>query len=378
MSTNPVVRLLQATPHAAYGAAWSPDGTRLAVCGGFLYGGGFLRVLDGARRTCSELSGKSLLIALGDAPETAGVGVILSSLCWDDAGGVLLASACSYKWDARPPLLFDFDGDSGLSVRGAPGAGAEGSWNVDGHATGCWLHRGRTVLRSATQELSQCLTVIASPLTEGLHACERRSALQNARLAVIDDVVYSPKNMRRVYSDSGTGPPLTATSEWRLVLDPHGLAHVDLAASGASPGLAPLPYGERVYAVVRDPRSAVIFGGLSDCTIVCWNVLARGVVERAGSWVHPRGADPRDGILVRGITALCFLSDGETLVSADRAGAVRLWRGGKLVASAQIPDGYSPRSLAAHPTAPRVAVGCKSPRHGYLPGAVFLVSLEGG
>lgn len=350
------------TPHACYGAAWSPGGERLAVSGGFLYGQGFLRVLDAAGHLRGGFAGDELARTL-----------ILSALCWDDAGSVLLAAACSYKWHAHPPILFEVDGDAGLRVRPLADEpdddddDADDPWAMDDHATGCWLHCGRIVLRGPSTWLRGGLLARAVPAAQGLHADERRSALHNARLAVIDGVVYSAKNRANVHLADGTGT--------RPLVNPHGLAHLELDDPDASPGLTPRADESTLQALARDPAGEHLFGGLRDRTLVRWRVRGRGVVEREHTWQHPRGASSGEGLVVRGVTALCCLPDGRTLVSADHAGALHFWRGDERVATAQIPGPYSPRSLAAHPRAPWLAVGCKSGRGGYHSGAVFRIDL---
>ncbi len=371
---RPVPVHLIDTPHACYGAAWAPDGERLAVCGGFLYGQGFVHVLDADGRIYAGLTGAEL-VAEVKAPGPRGFNdeVILSSVCWDDAGSALLAAACGYKWHARPPILFGFDRDTGLRARPIVDDDDDDDDDddaapVNAYRTGCWLHRGRIVLRGPTTWLRDTLAVRADPAARGLHADEPRSSLQNARLTVIDDIVYTAKNQARVYTSDGSG--------LRQVVNPHGLAHLDLLAADATTGLTPHPPEQVVQALVRDRAGAHIFGGLNDRTIVRWRVLARGVVERDATWEHPRGATSGEGLVVRGVTALCCLADGHTLISADHAGAVHAWRDARLVATAQIPGGCSPRSLAAHPSELSVAVGCKSGRGGYHNGAVFRVDLR--
>ncbi len=361
-------RLVARTPCAVQGLAWAPDGARLAVCGGHLYGGGFLHLLDHDLSPRAGLADRSLLDALTHDDDGPPHAVILSALCWDDAGQALLAAACGYKWHHRPPILFDVTGDVPRVAPLAPPPDDDDR-PPEGHATGCWLHRGRIVLRRRTTELAPALTVLADPATAGLHADERRTALQNARLAIVRDVAHAAKNLANVSIARGLRPD--GSLDVRPLPNPHGLVRLDLSRETA-PHLTPLDPSPPLQALVRDPAGAALYAGRRDRTLLAFT-LAGDDLAADGAFEHPKGSGADAGPVVAGVTALCFLADGATLVSADHAGAVHFWRDRRRIATAQIPGGQSPRALAADPARPRVVVGCKSGRGGADPGAVFVV-----
>lgn len=356
------------TPHPVYGLQWSADGERLALCGGFLYGGGFVGLADRSGQLLTLRDQASLTAE----PLLDGADVILSSVCIDDRGRWLLAAACSYKWDARGPLLFRIDGDR-LELVAAPELTEEEDDDAyhSGHATGAWLHRGRMLVRYRARELAEAL--LTWPAPEELHADESRAHLCNARITIADDVVWIAKNLLHVYSSAGTGPPMVPGSDARLIYNPHGLASLDLRDPSASLRLQPLDHDERCTAIVRDRAGARIFTGLADHRIVEWRVVDRERLERTGVWRH--GSDARNAPVVRGIQALCMLADGETLVSAELGGSIALWRDGEAVGELRLPRPWSPRALAAHPSEPWIAIGCKG-RGGYEPGTIFVYDLS--
>lgn len=61
-----------------------------------------------------------------------------------------------------------------------------------------------------------------------------------------------------------------------------------------------------------------------------------------------------------GIVGMCFMHDAQHLVMVYASGYVRIWKGEEIVLEWMLPAG-SPRSVAAHPSEPLLAIGCKGP-----------------
>src|SRR5262249_9658620 len=59
------------------------------------------------------------------------------------------------------------------------------------------------------------------------------------------------------------------------------------------------------------------------------------------------------------VVGICSLADGDRWASVSAGGEVCLWDGPTLSRSWQLPEPGSPRSLAAHPDRPLLAVGIK-------------------
>lgn len=366
-------------PHPAYGAQWSAAGDRLAFSGGFLYGGGYLGLADaeGRRLALADEAGIAAAIAAHAPDEDEGEGlgmsarVILPALCVDDRGEWILAAACSYKWHARGPLLFRIrEGAIELALAPSLPEDEDGCYLVD-RAGGAWIHRGEILVRYLAGRVDDALQRFPAP--PGLGADPARSALCSARIAVIDDVAWAAKNQRGIYSRRGAGAPMTPGSDLHLNLEPHGLVAFDLR-DGGEPRLHATERDERSQALVRDLAGERLYAGLGDGRIVEWRIVGRDRLERVRSWAHP-GGDGRGGPIARGIQALACLADGETLASAAAPGTIALWRGGARIADFALPVPWSPRGLAAHPSAPLLAVACKG-RTGYEAGAVLLYDLR--
>jgi hypothetical protein len=72
------------------------------------------------------------------------------------------------------------------------------------------------------------------------------------------------------------------------------------------------------------------------------------------------------------IVGVCHLPDGDRWVSVSAGGEVCLGAGAVLTSSWQLPEPGSPRSLAAHPDRPWIAVGVKKGGFGRPESAVVL------
>ncbi|MEZ4451537.1 MAG: hypothetical protein R3B09_18850 [Nannocystaceae bacterium] len=354
------------TPHPVYGLHWSADGERLALSGGYLYGRGFVGLADPSGRLVTLRDHDSLAAE----PLVDGADLILPAVCLDDRGEWLAAAACSYKWHARGPLLFRVVDDRLVLVDAPELDEPDDARPLSGHATGVWLHRGRLFVRYRAPSLGEALRSWPTPTPTPIHADEARAHLTNSRITVVDDVVWIAKNLTRIYSSAGTGPPMSPGSDAFLIENPHGLAALDLRDPGAALRLTATDVEARCTALVRDRAGARLFAGLDDHRIVEWRVDARGEIAQGRAWTHPPG--PREGaVIVRGIQGLCGLADGETLVSAAHGGGVALWRDGAAIGGFELPPPWSPRTIAAHPRAPWLAIGCKG-ASGHRPGAVLL------
>ncbi|MEZ4381140.1 MAG: hypothetical protein R3A79_07315 [Nannocystaceae bacterium] len=356
-----------ATPHPVYGLQWTADGERLAFAGGFFYGGGFVGLCDrqGRITTLRDQASLEQEEGLADAP------LVLSSLCVDDSGEWLLAAACGYKWDERGPLLFRVVGGE-LVLHAAPELpeDADGGTGVE-RATGAWIHRGQLVVRYVATRTRDVLLRFPGP--EGIHADAARSSLCSSRVAVVDDVAWATHNQIHRYSQAGAGAPMTAGSDLRLVLNPHGIVALDLRAPAAEATHHAVERTDRGQAIVCSRGGGALWTGLADRQIVEWELRGRTGLAPRRAWRHSAQGS-RGAPVARGIQALCQLADGVTLVSADASGSVALWRDGAPVATFVLPSPWSPRCLAAHPSAPVLAIGCKGSA-GFEPGAVLLYDL---
>jgi len=120
----------------------------------------------------------------------------------------------------------------------------------------------------------------------------------------------------------------------------------------------------RITSIAAKPTSdGFVTGGL-DGELDSWSWQRRSCQERLRGATNERTAH-FPGIAwatynPNSIVGICFLCDRQRWVTVSAGGKVGLWKGGALVRSWDLPQGGSPRSLAAHPTEPWIAVGVKN------------------
>lgn len=350
------------TPHPVYGLQWSAQGERLAFSGGFLYGGGYVGLADREGRVQALRD----LPSLKSDPLVAGREPIFSSLCLDDSGTWLLASTCGYKWGLSGPVLFRVDGNSIVPHAAFELPETDDDWYPAQRAGGAWIHRGQLLIRYLAEQVEH--TLFRWPVQSDMHASASRCCGSSGHVVTIGETAWIAKNQMNRYSTAGTGPQMVPGSD-RLVLESHGLVAFSLQQHDP-PKLHPLPREQRIQGLIRNREGTRLYAGTSGGEIVEWEVGTSLTKVRT---VRHSARGTGRGLIARGIQALSQLAD-RTLASAHVNGSVALWRDGTCVREIELPRSWSPRSLAAHPTEPLLAVGAK--KTGYEPGAVFIYNLH--
>ena len=390
------------TPYAVYCATYDPAGERLLVGGGYWYGGGFLLSVEQGRQTSSfsirggPLAGKDL--------DTLAV----SGLCLDATGQTLAVCAWESNHRYAPAALYRLQGEvlDLCDVYVEPELYLRRTFEVltGGTATGVLLHEGHLVVRRTSRlyELTFSAFRLPEEVQDSPNPHLRSSRLVGVPTAVVTG--FRPSSVYRVGSlvvDSdggGCDDPSdlpnrlgddgailvgklgeAGVTECRALENPHALsaadarrAHRELPErSNDSEALVTLGVREPprgvLSAITANAAGSEIITGATSGSIAHWSSGRRpdGAMEIELRHLREGHAMP--------ISAACHLADGQ-LATADRAGMVRIWDGTMLLAEWMV-DG-SIRTLAAHPTLGRLAVGCKAFGGGPTPGKVAIYDID--
>jgi hypothetical protein len=387
--------------------------------GGFWYGGGFIsclthgevthwkcvRTLVGQGATSSTLSPHD---RDGQEYGTDFQALAISGLQFDASGNYLAVSAWARNHTYYPALLYSIDGEH-LSLRGIYHDSANqlerrARFFDRGTATGIILHEGWLIVRRTSAQYDLTFSVFRLPqeVTAGTGQHLHSSRLVGLYGAVATG--FLPSGLRRlgtVVVDWSMHEDLEDDSESRIgdegallvghlgnegmigcsaSPNPHALdgqaARIALKrlmknssdeATRVTMGVREAPRGW-LSAITLDPQGARLITCGTDGTIASWS---KGSGERPDLHCVAR----RQGHAAP-ISASCHLAVGNVLITADRVGVVRAWGHDELLSEWSVPNA-SPRTLAAHPTLPRIAVGCKALGGGPQPGMIAVYELTG-
>lgn len=363
------------TPWAPYSVMFSNDGTRLGAGGGAWYGeGGILlaRLATGESAVTPMVAPRGTENA-GRSPPTV-AGIYFSA---DDR--YLVAATRGSSLSRGPTLLFAVS-DLSLERRAAymPHDGLRSPW-----ATGVLLFAESAIVRHNASRVEDCISVRGYSPRHALRADDRRHPLTHSQMVV-----------RRGRVLTGGGGSLKLL-EWRRDSGIHetgrateGLVSAPLIGDEGI-DVIPVRACRRVTAIAAMPgEDGFLTGGL-DGEIDRWlwaetprqERLAppRGPLASIGAdvatppEVHEAVAKLAWATYTRdSIVGLCTLCDDERWISVDAGGRLRLWRGTSELGGWTLPVPGTPRSLAAHPYEPWVAVGIKQGGFGH-PNSVVLV-----
>lgn len=353
------------TPWAPYSVMFSNDGTRLAVGGGTWYGEGGVVIADLETGAFRCTAARDLLTNIQNqesAPSIAGL--------YFSADDRHLAVATRGSGQRHSPShLFAVEA-LGLTYRSSITHRSEDTIGRP-FATGVQLAGSSMITRHNAALLSDCVAVQETPPRLNCRADDRHQHLTHSRMIVRGGRVLT-----------GGGGSL-ALAEWRADLGHResgkvasGLVSAPFTTTGAVEVL-PVRACARVTAIAALPGDDGFLTGGLDGELDRWSggaaptqvrlVVPADELERASApFVQPATSpDSSHPPIIwatykpRSVVAICTLCDRRRWVSVDAGGRLRLWRDDTLLAAWTLPTPGSPRSLAAHPTEPWIAVGIK-------------------
>ena len=270
-----------------------------------------------------------------------------------------------------PTMLFEIDG---LTVRHRETFecsvtatitidGRTFSFREDATPTGVLLHQGHLITRRHRSPPEGRHVLVADPLPATLDvSCGNRlQYLTHHRLAVV-------RNMA-ITEAGGSRGTHTRQPHGTMALSPatEGLAMLDLQAPDAPLTIVPVPDCDRVTAIAALPGNDGFVTGGSSGQVDRWSWDGQWHQQRLRAAVPAKTARAelvaeqaaRAEHLPERIVAIVTLADSHELVAVSGEGERLVLRSSGEWESASIPRRGSPRSLAAHPGEPWVAVGIK-------------------
>jgi hypothetical protein len=329
---------------------FSRDGTRLAVGGGSWYGDGGLFLLNLS-------SGQTELFPCVDLPSAGGpLGPFtVSGICFAPDDRHLAASTWSSSHSHGPTLLFEV---SGLGVAHRVTLGHRSRDHFGGGCpTGVLFAGGYTITRNYRADVRDVVAVWKSPRRLNVSRDSAPHHLTSSRLVVVRESVI-------------TGERVGA-----------GLVSVPLGADPREVQVIPMQDCHVTAIGARPSGDGFVTGGRSG-ELDAWSWQGRWVQRRLRAAtkrraVHRRGLDIIwETYTPNSIVGVCSLPDGNRWASVSAGGEVCLWDADKLTSSWQIPEPGSPRSLAAHPDRPWLAIGIKKGGFGRPQSAVVLAEVN--
>ena len=365
------------TPWSPYAVTFSRDGSRLAMGGGACYGEGGIMLLDleADRRGWLDwlnVPGVAATSMPRDSTLTSPpIGVpTVSCLCFSDDDRFLAASLWSASHKYAPTMLFEVDR---LTVRHRETfeCSVRFTMTVNGQSfsfkeyatpTGVLLHQGHLITRRhrSSPEGRHVLVVDQLPATLDVSSGSRLQYLTHHRLVVVRNTAITEAG--------GSRGTYTAQPDGTRALSPatEGLALLDLQMPDAPLTIVPVHDCDRVTAIAALPGSDGFVTGGSSGQIDRWSWDGRWHQQRLRAAVTSKVAlahdhDPavRAEHLPQRIVGIVTLADSHDLVAVSAEGELLVLRSSGERESASIPLRGSPRSLAAHPGEPWVAVGIK-------------------
>jgi hypothetical protein len=366
------------TPWSPYAVTFSRDGSRLAMGGGSWYGHGGIMLLDLERERSGWLDWIDVpAVAAKSMPYDSTLTSVptdiptVSCLCFSDGDRFLAASMWSSSQHYAPTMLFDvggltlrpremfqYSGKARVTVDGETISGLE-----HGTPTGVLLHCGYLITRQHRTEPEGRHVLVVDHLPSRLvvPAVNRLQHLTHHRLVVVHDTVITEaggsRSTSRLQPDR-TYAPVPATQ---------GLAVCDLQRPDAPLTIVPVRDCVRVTAIAALPGNDGFVTGGSSGQIDRWSWDGRWHQQRLRAAVPAKTARAEQWAeraahaehLPERIVGIVTLADSNDLVAVSAEGELLVHRSNGDWESVSIPLRGSPRSLAAHPGQPRVAVGIK-------------------
>lgn len=327
--------------HSVYSVTFSPDGGMLAFGGGYWYGEGYAGCLEGD-------SGR--LLSQVDFPKRT-----VSSVCFDERGAFLGVSTWNWRHHPGPSALLEFSRGA-LTLREefhtAPNEPGEEEWAA-GTPTGTLFWRDQLVVRRMHEDPARTFRFLGLPA--GLSLKTVRPELTSSRMIAFPDALLSGTEPASTYREG---------SSWLIRSSELVLAY----ARGGTTTLQPLPNPVTYSSIARDAAGGTVLTGQSDGGLSLYQVHVHGDslgLEPLRRWKGHKHA----------VMAACSLAAPGYFVTADMGGTVSVWDGAREVHTFSVGP-LSIRTLAAHPTRPWLAVGCKSSAGGRLSGRVLVYGLE--
>jgi hypothetical protein len=367
-----VIRSIE-TPWAPYSVMFSNDGTRLAAGGGAWYGQGgvVLAQLATGEATITPME------AYGEGAQRPPPGVAGLYFSRDDR--CLVAATRGSSFSLGPTILFAVSGLSLARLAAfVPRDRLSRAW-----ATGGMLAGASTIVRHNADRAEDCIVVRQFASRHGCVADDRRHHLTHSRMVV---------RRGRVLTGGGGSLRMTTWIRGRGADESGKVAEGLISAPLTDDGpieVVPVEGCKRVTAIAALPdEDGFLTGGLGG-EIDRWSWTETPRQERlpapSGPLVEltpPVTPSPEVARAVArlawatytrdSVVAICTLCDGERWASVDAGGRLRLWRGVTELGAWTLPAPGTPRSLAAHPTEPWLAVGIKQGGFGH-PQSVVLV-----
>jgi hypothetical protein len=347
------------TPWTPYSVVFAHDGSRLGIGGGAWYGfGGVLLVSLATHEQTLYPGGEPL-------KET------VSGLCFSSDDRHLVASTWSSSHHYGPVLVLR-----------ACGSNVESVGKLDFHygdpighpcPTGVLLHGGYAITRNHTAWLDDVIGALELPANLEVATGPVAHRFRHSGLVVLDRQVI-------------TGGGGSGTSQWRRDLGfgetgkaADGLVVATLGPVEPKVNVVPVRDCRRVTAIARLGSSGDFITGGLDGELDSWSPHGWVQHRLSGRTVRPYVRDPRvvwAAYTPDSIIGICGLRDGKSWVSVSAGGELRLFKEQGLLGSWDLPVAGSPRSVAAHPEQPWIAVGIKQGGFGEAKSTVVLVDME--
>lgn len=342
-----------ATRWTPYSVMFSRDGTRLAIGGGTWYGSGGIVLFDVSTSAAESFPCDRFADSRGRRGHRD---LTVSGVCFSADDAHLAASTWSMSQHYGPTLLFEVT-DLRLVQRKTFVHDYTDPIG-DSCPTGVLLHNGFAITRNNTSILDDVFAIWTLPRDLRVQTEDSPHHLTNSRMVMVQDNVITGGGGSR------------ALSQWRADLGQgetgkaaDGLVCVPVGAEEGKVRVIPVRECSRVTAIGTRPSGASFITGGLDGEMDEWSWQTEWTQRR----LQPAAAETKIDLpdltwatyTPNSVVGICCLCDGERWVSVSAGGNVRIWTGAALSASWQLPVPGSPRSVAAHPTKPWIAIGIK-------------------
>ena len=357
------------TPWTPYSVMFSRDGGRLAIGGGTWYGMGGIIL--------SSLSNEDRELFDFNRPPEHSNGDILSStvsgICFTGDDRHLAASTWFDRHNYGPTYLFEVS-----VLRLTHRETLKYAWHDDiGNPcpTGVLFYDRHLIVRHNATIPRDVIAVWPMPPEIAVQTEEIRPHLTSSRMVVVDGDVIT-----------GGGGSLSLVA-WRIDMGMQeegracgGMVQATLQSQGDDVRFIPVADCRRVTAIVTDRiGNGIITGGL-DGEVDRWST-GNDWEQRRLQGVRTKDA-PKSPELAwatyepASIVGICHLCKNDLWVTVDAVGELTLWQRDEICRTWRLPEAGSPRSIAAHPFEPWIAVAIKKGGLGCAESAVLLLDLR--
>jgi len=379
-----LVRIIR-TPWAPYAVTFSRDGTRLAFGGGSFYGHGGIHVaeVDGDRRAALDWEKVPWVVAGGIHSLRSMVSGVptVSGLSFSDDDRFLAASMWGTLHAHVSAMLFEVEGSElnpsdvfeniGFDPFIEPNSDERQS--SLGIATGVLLHDSFVIVRRHSAAPAGRHVIVLSPLPSDcpVRAGGAMQHLTHSRLSVVrGSVVTEAGGSRGVHRRQPDGT-------YAQVHASEGLAFRRLREPSAPPDVVPIKECPRVTAIVALPGNQGFITGGNQGQIDEWRWDNGWRQQRLRAAIAPVVSKSQE--LERqpeSILAIVITAVTNQVVAVSTSGNLLIQRDGGEWECEGLPERGSPRSLAAHPSRPWVAVGLKQGGFIQPESAIAMLALE--